>query len=127
MGAKVLQNIGKELPELLKLNLLNPYTFPLGVSLIAYSALVPEVGLLGLLLAGHLPLGNRRLAVTAKVSRAASPAPLPGPYLGAVFQGAGSLLLGKEHLMLGMLPAVRAEALDSFAEFHLKKQNKRDV
>ena len=97
------------------------------MSLIAYSALVPEVGLLGLLLASHLPLRNRRFAVTAEVARAASSTPLPGPDFRAVLQGTGSLLLCKENLVLGVLPAIRAETINGFSKFHLKKQNKRDV
>jgi len=81
-------------------------------------ALVPEVGLLRLLLASHLPLGNRRLAVTTEVASAPGAASLPGPYLGAVFKRAGSPLFGKENLMVSMLPAKRAETLDGFWELH---------
>ena len=82
------------------------------MGLAADAALVAKVGLLGLLLASHLPLRNRRLAVTAKVATATSPSSPSGPYLGTVLEGAWRLFLCEEHLVLGVLPAGRAEPLD---------------
>ena len=98
--------------SLFELNFLNPHTFPLNVGFAAYAAQVPEVSLLGLLLASHLPLRNGWLAITAKVATATSPASPSGPYLRTVLERAWCLLLCEEHLVLGVLPAGRAETLD---------------
>ena len=69
-----------------ELDALGPEADALDMALLAGRAFIAQVCLLRGLLAGHLPFGDRRLRITAKVAVAACPASFPCTILGAVAQ-----------------------------------------